>query len=116
MSKKDGIKLSWEEFILKGNPEIGIVSDIQKDNQKYNSPIKVHYEKKGRGGKEALIIRGFIPEEKHDLDKLSKLIKSKLGVGGSVKDNEIIIQGNQRDKAIDILKEYGFKDIKKAGG
>lgn len=113
---KNEIKLSWDEFILKGNPNNAPDEIPTVSKQKFASKLKVHYEKKGRGGKEALIIRGFDQDENHDLDALSKFLKSKLGVGGAVKDGEIIIQGNQRDKTVDLLKTFGFGDVKKSGG
>lgn len=116
MDKNKTIKLSWDDFILQGNPDSIDESITEVDNKSFKSKLKVHYEKKGRGGKEALIIRGFEITENHDLESMCKTLKSKLGVGGSVKENEIIIQGNQRDKVIEILKQVGFKDIKKAGG
>jgi len=69
---------------------------------------------KHRAGKIAVIIRDFVGNT-DDLKSLSKIIKCKCGVGGSVKNGEIIIQGNVRDKVIEIIKEEGY-NYKRVGG
>lgn len=79
------------------------------------SSIRVHLEKKGRGGKAVSIIRGLTMTDTMMKD-LEKAIKSHCGVGGTQKNGEIIIQGEQRDKIIDFLKAKGATDIKKSGG
>ncbi len=76
--------------------------------------LEAHLDKKNRGGKVATIIRGFEGTE-DDLKTLGKFLKTKCGVGGAVKDNEIIIQGNFRDKIIEILKAEGY-NVKRVGG
>ncbi len=112
------VKISWEDLQNMGNPENAPeVMEEQDDNNSYlKTPIKVHYERKGRGGKEAVVIRGLEAIEETILEETCKKIKSKLGVGGAVKEGEIIVQGNQRDKVVAILTELGFRQIKKAGG
>lgn len=76
--------------------------------------LRVYIEKKGRGGKTASVVKGFVGSDA-DLTDLSKTIKAKCGVGGSVKEGEIIIQGDQRDKIVQLLSEKNY-NIKKAGG
>ena len=69
---------------------------------------------KHRAGKTAIIIKKFIGT-KEDLKDLAKKLKTHCGVGGSVKNGEIIIQGNVRDKIMDILKQDGY-NYKRVGG
>ena len=76
--------------------------------------LKVWLEKGGRGGKIASVVKGFIGKES-DLKELAAKLKNKIGTGGSAKDNEIIIQGNHRDKIVIHLQSMGY-NVKKAGG
>jgi len=76
--------------------------------------IKVFIEKNNRGGKIVSIVRNFIGND-NDLELLGKELKNKCGTGGSVKDGEIIIQGDFREKIVQILIQKGYK-AKKAGG
>ena len=69
---------------------------------------------KHRAGKIAVIIKDFVGNT-DDLKALSKTLKAKCGVGGSTKNGEIIIQGNLRDKIMDILKKEGY-NYKRVGG
>ncbi|WP_372792637.1 translation initiation factor [Lutibacter sp.] len=90
----------------------------KQENQETLAPkqqfLEALFSNKGRGGKTVTVISGFIGSE-DDLKSLAKILKTKCGVGGSVKDNEIIIQGNYRDKLMEILKKEGY-NVKRVGG
>lgn len=76
--------------------------------------LYVSIDKKQRAGKEVTLVEGFIGSD-DDLKELGKLLKSKCGVGGTAKDGEIIVQGNFRDKVMELLQKEGYK-VKRKGG
>ncbi len=102
-------------FVYSTNSEFEPGEDEQQEAlAPGDQQLEAHLERKGRGGKAAIIIKGFEgPEE--DLKDLGKALKAHCATGGSVKDGEIIIQGTMRDKAMDFLKKKGYQ-VKRVGG
>ncbi len=74
--------------------------------------LKLRLDTKQRAGKAVTLIEGFIGKE-GDLEELSKKIKTFCGTGGSAKNNEIIVQGDQREKVLQWLVKNGYKQSKK---
>lgn len=81
----------------------GEVETIEKAKQQ----LRISLDKRNRKGKAVTLITGFIGLE-NDIEALGKLLKTKCGVGGSVKDNEILIQGDFRTKVLEILQKEGY--------
>ncbi len=104
-------------IVYSTNPDFKYASSISSEANTLppqQQELRVFLETKHRGGKTATVIKGFVGH-KDDLETLGKLLKTKCGTGGSAKDGEIIIQGNFRDKIVEILIANGYK-AKKAGG
>lgn len=115
MSKKN--KKKRVDVVYSTNPDYEY--DYEDDGVEETLPpeeqnLKVRIEKKGRGGKTAVVVKGFIGSE-DDLKDLAKTIKTKCGTGGSAKDGEIIIQGEMRNKVLEVLHKEGY-NAKQAGG
>lgn len=105
------------DVVYSTNPNFSF--DVEDDEDFETLPsseqlLKVMIDRKARKGKEVTIIAGFVGTE-DDLKDLGKSLKQKCGVGGSVKDGEIIVQGNQRDKIMEYLVADGYK-VKRVGG
>ena len=89
-----------------------LIDPIQEEFEKLH--FELHFSKKGRSGKIVTLVKG-IDVDKDTLEYISKKLKRKLSVGGSIKDGEIIIQGNSRDKIQENLLKMGHS-VKKIGG
>ena len=96
------------------NPDYEYSDDSQEESDtlpKNQQKMRLNMERAGRGGKTVTLVKGFVGSEE-DITALSKLLKQKCGVGGSVKDGEIIIQGDHRQRLIEILKKEGYTQTK----
>ena len=96
------------------NPDYEYSDDSQEEADtlpKNQQKMRLNMERAGRGGKTVTLVKGFVGSEE-DITALSKLLKQKCGVGGSVKDGEIIIQGDHRQRLVEILKKEGYTQTK----
>jgi len=110
-------KVQTMALVYSTNPDIEFSKDgkLQPDTlPSKQQNLVVQKSIKGRGGKVATLVTGFIGKEA-DLEALGKMLKNKCGTGGSVKDGEIMIQGDQRNKIAEILQKEGYK-VKVSGG
>lgn len=110
-NKRSGIVYSTNPDFEYNNDNNEEDSDIAPEEQK----LRIFLDRKQRAGKEVTLVAGFEGSD-DSLKELGKFLKSKCGVGGSVKDGEIILQGNHRDKVLKLLIDKGFKNTKKSGG
>ena len=107
----------WKDrlnVVFSTNPDFKYETIEEEENEtlpKNQQKLRIFMEKKGRGGKTVTLVKGFIGTEE-DLKELGKLLKTKCGVGGSVKDGEIIIQGDFKLRITDLLKSEGYTQTK----
>lgn len=111
MDLKDQLKELFPEHNTKETRKEK-TSEKKKDIWVQNDPILCKYEK--RRGKPITILEGYTGAE-GDFKKLAKELKTELGVGGTFKNEKIIIQGDYRDRIMQILKAKGFS-VKRVGG
>lgn len=114
MSKKNKARLN---VVYSTNPNFNY--EVESDEEQETlapqfQKLYVSIDKKQRAGKEVTLIEGFLGSE-DDLKDLGKMLKNKCGVGGTVKEGEVLIQGNFRDKIIEILIKEGYQ-VKRKGG
>jgi translation initiation factor 1 len=108
--KRDGVVYSTSDS-FEYNLGDGDASETLAANQQ---KLRILLDKKSRAGKQVTLVEGFVGSE-DDLKELGKLLKNKCGVGGSAKDGEILIQGDHRDKVLQVLLTAGY-GAKKSGG
>src|ERR1700682_3401128 len=112
MSKKS--KPNKDGIVFSTNPYFSLDEEHQDEVTLAQSQqkLKVRLDTKRRAGKVVTLIEGFVGKDE-DLEDLGKKLKTFCGTGGSVKDREIIIQGDQRDKVIQWLQKNEYKSVKK---
>ncbi|MCF8335959.1 MAG: translation initiation factor [Bacteroidales bacterium] len=110
-------KKKYSGIVYSTDPDFQYHSDA--DSQQETLPpeqqdLRVSLDRRHRKGKEVTLVAGFVGKDE-DLKDLGKEIKTKMGVGGSVKSGELLIQGDLRNEVLEFLKGKGYK-VKKAGG
>ncbi|MGY8967002.1 MAG: translation initiation factor [Flavobacteriales bacterium] len=107
-SLADLAKMQFENLAPDPEPQEPEAAVFEKQH------LEAHFSNKGRAGKTVTLIKGF-DGEVQDLKALAKILKNAVGVGGTVKDGEIIIQGNYREQLIKLLSAMGHH-VKRVGG
>ena len=110
----------WKErlnVVYSTNPNFNYEMD---DDEEQVTPapaqqnLRVQLDRKTRGGKVVTLITGFVGTD-NDLKDLGKFLKTKCGVGGAAKDGEIIVQGDFKQKILELLKKEGYTKTKPIG-
>ena len=112
MSKKN--KPDSRGFVYSTDPDFSFEQEQQNiiTLPAADQKLKIRLDTKQRAGKAVTLVEGFAGQEQ-DLEELGKKLKSFCGTGGSAKDGEIIVQGDQRDKVLQWLLKNGYSKAKK---
>ncbi|HIY69810.1 MAG TPA: translation initiation factor [Candidatus Alistipes intestinigallinarum] len=103
-------------MVYSTNPDFKYETDEEPEAETLppqQQDLRVWLDRKQRAGKVVTLVKGFVGRDE-DLQTLARLLKTKCGVGGAAKDGEIIIQGDHRDRVVEILTRSGYR-CKKAG-
>lgn len=98
-------------IVYSTNPDYHYQQDETPEEEtiaKEKQLLRIKLDTKQRRGKAVTLVTGFVGKDE-DLNDLGKMLKIKCGVGGSVKDGEIIVQGDVREKVLTILQKEGYK-------
>lgn len=112
MSKKN--KPDARGFVYSTDPDFKYEQepDITDTLPPAQQKLKIKLDTRHRGGKAVTLVEGFTGKD-DDLQGLGKKLKTCCGTGGSAKDGEIIVQGDQRDKVLQWLQQNGYKQSRK---
>jgi translation initiation factor 1 len=113
MSKKN--KADNRGFVYSTDPQFQFQQEddaVQETLEPKHQKLKVRLETKQRGGKAVTVVDGFIGKE-DDLEQLGKQLKNFCGTGGSVKEGQVLVQGDQREKVVQWLHKNNFSSAKK---
>ncbi len=105
-----GIVYSTDEHFAYQEPETNELNTLPNRQQ----DLRVMLDRKMRGGKTVTLVKGFVGSAA-DLEALGKRLKQRCGVGGSAKDGEIIVQGDFKQRIVQLLSEEGYR-VKPVGG
>ena len=114
MANKDNDWKGRLNVVYSTNPDLRFDTDNHAENEtipKQRQMLRISIEKRNRGGKTATVIKGYIGPE-NDLKEFARYLKTYSGTGGSVKDRDIIIQGDFKNKLYVKLKEDGYTQTK----
>ncbi len=110
----------WKErlnVVYSTNPNFNYEMDDDEEQETLapaQQNLRVQLDRKNRGGKVVTLITGFVGTD-NDLKELGKFLKTKCGVGGAAKDGEIIVQGDFKQKILELLKKEGYTKTKPVG-
>ena len=110
-------KNDWKDrlnIVYSTNPDFQYSTDEKEETEtlpKQQQKLRVSIEKNHRGGKTVTIVKNFVGSDE-DIKELGRLLKTRCGVGGTTKEGEILIQGEFKEKIIEILKREGYTQTK----
>ena len=102
------------DIVYSTNPDFHYHEESREEKETLENnqqPLRISLDRRNRKGKAVTLITGFAGTQ-NDLDALGKFLKTKCGVGGSAKDGEIILQGDHRQKILEILQKKGYAKAK----
>ena len=110
-------KNDWKDrlnIVYSTNPDFQYSTDEKEETEtlpKQQQKLRVSIEKNHRGGKTVTIVKNFVGSDE-EIKELGRLLKTRCGVGGTTKEGEILIQGEFKEKIIEILKKEGYTQTK----